>query len=65
MRSMRQLQVFLLVLASAALIAALFFICTGTGLDLWRVGIATLLLDIVVIMLWPTSPEGARAPFEP
>ncbi len=65
MKYMRQLQVGLLVLAWAALVAALFFIGQGTGLDLWRVGIGLLLLDVVVIMLWPTSPEGARAPSEP
>lgn len=62
---MRQAQVGILVLACAALIAALFFIGTDTGLDLWRVGIATLLLDIVAIMLWPCSSEGARAPSAP
>ncbi len=62
---MRQLQVGTLVVALAALIAALFFIGTGTGLDLWRIGIASLLIDIVVIKLWPTFPKGARAPSEP
>ncbi len=54
---MRQLQVGILVVAFAALFAALFFIGTDTGLDLWRVGIAVLLLDIVVIKLWPNSPK--------
>ena len=65
--SMRQAQVGILVLAWAALIAALFFIGKDThwGLTLWRIGTATLLLDIVLIMLWPTSPEGARAPSAP
>jgi Na+-translocating ferredoxin:NAD+ oxidoreductase RnfD subunit len=62
---MRRLQVVLLVLALAALIAALFFVGTDTGDALWRAGIASLLLDIVVIKLWPTSPEGARVPSEP
>ena len=59
---MRQVQVGVLVLALAALITALFFIGSDRGLDLWRIAIAMLLVDIVVIMLWPTSPEGARAP---
>jgi len=61
---MRQLQVVILVLALAALIAALFFVGKNTGDTLWRVGIASLLLDIVVIKLWPTSPGGVKAPFE-
>ena len=61
---MRQLQVVILVLALAALIAALFFVGTDTGDALWRAGIAGLLLDIVVMKLWPTSPRGMKAPFE-
>ena len=62
---MRRLQVSIFVLALAALIAALFFIGTVMGDALWRAGIAGLLLDIVVIKLWPTSPGGANAPSEP
>ncbi len=62
---MRQVQVGIFGVAMAALFAALFFIGKNTGLDLWRVGIGVLLIDVVFIMLWPTSPEGARAPSEP
>ncbi len=64
---MRQFQVGVLVCAWVVLIAALFFIGKDShwGTTLWRIGIATLLLDIVLIMLCPTSPEGARAPSEP
>ena len=61
---MRQLQVVILALALAALIAALFFIGAEMGDALWRAGIAGLLLDIVVMKLWPTSPRGMKAPFE-
>jgi hypothetical protein len=50
---MRYLQIFVFVVGLAALIAALFFVGTGTGDTLWRVGVATLLLDVVCIMLWP------------
>ncbi len=64
---MRQAQVAMYVLACAAFVAALFFIGKDShwGATLWRIGIATLLLDIVLIMLCHTSPEGARAPSEP
>jgi hypothetical protein len=62
---MRQVQVGMLVLAWAALLAALFFIGEDLGLTLWRTGIALLLSDIVFMMLWPTSPKGVRASSEP
>ena len=63
---MRPEQVAMYVLACAAFVAALFFIGKDShwGLTLWRIGIATLLFDIVCIMLCP-CPEGARAPSEP
>ena len=63
-RSMRQVQVGFLVLGLAAFVAAAFFIGKDTGLDLWRVGVAVLLFDAVLIMLWPTSPKAARAASE-
>ncbi len=64
---MRPGQVAMYVLACAAFVASLFFIGKDShwGDTLWRGGTAFLLLDIVCIMLWPTSPEGARAPSEP
>ena len=63
---MRQLQVGILVVACAALFAAGFFIGSDTGLDLWRVGIDLLLVDVVVMKVWPTtSVKRARAPSAP
>lgn len=59
---MRQLQVGILVLALAALFAALFFIGSDMGDVLWRLAIAALLIDIVLMKLWPASPKDARAP---
>ena len=50
---MRLLQVVVFVGAVAALLAALFFVGSGTGDALWRAGIAALLADVVGIQLWP------------
>jgi len=50
---MRYLQVLVFIVGLAAFIAAIFFVGTGTGDTLWRTGVATLLLDVVCIMLWP------------
>lgn len=50
---MRRIQVGLLVVAAAAFVAAVFFIGSDTGLDLWRAGIGVLLLDLVLMKLWP------------
>ena len=50
---MRYLQMLVFVVGLAAFMAAIFFVGTGTGDTLWRVGVAALLLDLVCIMLWP------------
>ena len=55
---MRNFQIVLFSFAALSLIIALFFIGSATGLDLWYIGIATLLLDVVCIMLWPDKSEG-------
>ena len=52
---MRYLQILVFVVGLAAFIAAIFFVGTGTGDTLWRAGVASLLLDVVCIMLWPPS----------
>jgi hypothetical protein len=52
---MRYLQILVFALGLAALITAIFFVGTDTGLSLWRAGVAILLIDVVCIMLWPTS----------
>jgi len=54
---MRILQVFLFFVGLAAFIAAIFFIGANTGDTLWRAGVATLLLDVVCVMLWPASTQ--------
>jgi hypothetical protein len=50
---MRPFQITIFILGAASLVAAAFFIGKDTGLDLWRVGIAALLFDVVCIQLWP------------
>lgn len=56
---MRQLQVGIFFLAVVAFIAALFFIGSDTGGDLWRGGVAALLVDLVLMKLWPARPASA------
>ena len=55
---MRIFQIILLVLAGVAFIAGAIFIFFNPciGLVLWRVGVAILLWDIMLFLLWPTSP---------
>lgn len=55
---MRYFQIVLFSVAALSFIIALYFIDSDTGLDLWRIGIAALLLDVVCIMLWPDESEG-------
>ena len=51
---MRYLQIVLFI--GAAL--SLYFIKSALGDVLWRAGMATLLFDIVCIMLWPVNAKG-------
>jgi hypothetical protein len=53
---MRGLQAGLLVLGALCLFGAVPFIGGVAGDALWRAGVAILLLDIVLIQLWP-RPE--------
>ena len=55
---MRQMQIAILFWALAAFIAALLNIGNAVGDALWRGGMAALVIDIVLIMLWP----GNKAP---
>jgi len=51
---MRSLQMILLCLAILVLVVSFFFIGTDTGLTLWYMGIALLLIDVVVCLIWPS-----------
>jgi len=54
---MRILQIVLLCLGVFMFAAAAFYTGTDTGLSLWYAGVAVLLVDVVVCLIWPT---GAR-----
>lgn len=54
---MRNLQIILFIIAVLSFIIALFFIGSDTGLDLWRAGVATLLIDVVCLLLWPSKSK--------
>jgi len=51
----RTLQMTLLILAVLVLVVSAFFTGTGTGLNLWYTGIAVLLIDVVVCLIWPSA----------
>lgn len=51
----RTLQMVLLLLAIVVLVVAAFFTGTITGLTLWYWGVAVLLIDVVVCLIWPSS----------
>ena len=51
---MRTLQMILLCLAILVLVVSVFFMGTNTGLTLWYAGIALLLIDVVVCLIWPS-----------
>lgn len=55
---MRYFQIVVFLVAALSFIIALFFIGSVMGDVLWRIGIATLLFDVVCIMLWPDKSEG-------
>jgi hypothetical protein len=58
---MRRFQVGLLVLGALSLLGAVPFIGGVAGDALWRAGVAILLLDVVLILLWP-RPAGNPKP---
>lgn len=55
--SMRYFQIAIFFLATLFFLSAIYFIKSAMGEILWRAGMATLLFDIVCIMLWPNKPE--------
>jgi hypothetical protein len=52
---MRQVQIGVFALGLASFVAAAFFTGEQMGDTLWRVGVATTLLDIVFMKLWPST----------
>ena len=60
---MRQFQITIFILGTAALIAsavleAAFFDTKGMGETLYKAGFATLLVDVVCILLWPSAKRS-------
>lgn len=52
---MRQSQIALFVLGTAAMIGSAFGIGRDFGETLWKTGIAVLLIDLVCLQLWPST----------
>jgi hypothetical protein len=53
--TMRIFQIVVFVLASLSFLTALYYTATQTGESLWKGGIAGMIGDIVLILLWPTG----------
>ena len=51
---MRRLQIALFALGLLAHAGATFFMNTNTGEILWEVGVSILVIDAVLILLWPS-----------
>ncbi len=51
---MRIFQIVVFALASVSFLAALYYTGTNTGESLWKGGMAGMIADIVLILLWPT-----------
>lgn len=58
---MRTLAVALFGLGVAALLAAIPFVGAVAGDALWRAGVATLLVDVVCLQLWPGMKAEGQA----
>jgi hypothetical protein len=52
--TMRIFQIVVFVLASVSFLAALCYTGTNTGESLWKGGMAGMIADIVLLLLWPT-----------
>jgi len=57
---MRRIEVVAFCLAVVAFLAALIVAGSNVGDIFWRVGVAILLADIVMIMLWPPSRSATE-----
>jgi hypothetical protein len=57
---MRIVQVVLFVLGVLCFLSSLGFVGSQTGDILWRAGMATLVTDMLCVMLWPRSGGGAQ-----
>jgi hypothetical protein len=53
--TMRNFQIVVFALASLAFLMALYYTGTNTGESLWKGGMAGMIGDIVLILLWPTG----------
>jgi hypothetical protein len=53
--TMRIFQIVLFVLASVSFLLARYYASSQTGEYLWRGGMAAMIGDIVLILLWPTG----------
>ena len=54
---MRWLQITFFLLGTVAFLASLYFVGKRTGGDLWNAGVAIMLGDVVLILLWPRKPQ--------
>ena len=52
---MRKVQIGIFILGVVFFLAAGFFTGEETGDTLWRIGTATMLIDIVFMKLWPSA----------
>ncbi len=59
---MRWLQITVFLLGIVAFLTSLFFIGSQTGEDLWRAGVAFMLGDAVLILLWPRASQRSSPP---
>jgi hypothetical protein len=51
---MRQVQIGIFTLGVISFVAAVLFIGDDTGDVLWRFGVCTMLVDLVLVKLWPS-----------
>ena len=58
---MRIFQIVVFVLASVSFLVALYFAGTNTGDSFWKGGMAGMIGDIVLILLWPTGRKERRS----
>ena len=55
---MRQFQITIFILGAVSLIASAFGIGRDSGETLYKTGIATLLVDVVCVLLWPPAKRA-------
>jgi hypothetical protein len=55
---MRQIQIGIFVLGLISFLAAAFFIGQELGDTLWKIGVAAMLIDLVLMKVWPLAPRS-------